>query len=291
MNGPGQNVANNDEDGFPMPMILMLVTNQPDIAQEAQSAGIDRIFVDLEILGKRDRQGHLDTVISSHSLDDIPKIRNVLDRSDLLVRINPFHEGTGFEITEAISRGADILMLPMFKTAKEVVFFVKQVNKRATTNLLLETPQALVRIDEILEVEGIDEIHIGLNDLHLGMGLDFMFELLSGGIIDYLSEKIKPKGIRFGFGGVARIGQGTLPADMILAEHYRLGSEMVILSRDFHGRATTIEQLRKNLDLKFEVSKIRDYEKILLDRTPEEFQIIREEIIRRIRNIVKNIAP
>ena len=33
-----------------MPMILMLVTNQPDIAQEAQSAGIDRIFVDLEIL-------------------------------------------------------------------------------------------------------------------------------------------------------------------------------------------------------------------------------------------------
>jgi len=243
-------------------------------------------LTDLEILGKQDRQGHLDTVISSHSLDDIPKIRNVLDKSDLLVRINPIHEGTGFEITEAVSRGADILMLPMFSAAKEVELFVKQVDKRATTNLLLETPQALVRIDEILEVEGIDEIHIGLNDLHLGMGLGFMFELLSGGIIDYLSEKIKPKGIRFGFGGVARIGQGTLPADMILAEHYRLGSEMVILSRDFHGRATSLEELRSNLNLSEEVRKIRELER-RLETTEDEWFNGNQ---RRVRGIVKSIV-
>ncbi len=242
-------------------MKLMLITNQPDIAQEAQSAGIDRIFVDLEILGKKERQGLLDTVISSHTIEDISEIRKVLTSSDLFVRINPIHDRTEYEVSEAVSRGADIIMLPMFKTAEEVELFVKQVNKRATTSLLLETTQAMVRVDEILEVEGIDEIHIGLNDLHLGMGLDFMFELLSGGIIDYLCEKIKSKGIRFGFGGIARIGQGTLPADMILAEHYRLGSEMVILSRDFHGRATTLKELRNNLDMSKEVSQIRALEK------------------------------
>ena len=52
------------------------------------------------------------------------------------------------------------------------------VNKRVKTCLLLETSQALCRLDDILTLEGIDEIHIGLNDLHLSMGLDFMFELL-----------------------------------------------------------------------------------------------------------------
>ena len=269
-----------------MPLKLMFITNHPDIAQEAQSAGIDRIFVDLEILGKQERQGHLDTVISSHSLDDISRIRRMLDKSELLVRINPVHEGTEFEVTEVISRGADIIMLPMFKTAEEVDLFVQKINGNAKTSLLLETPQALVRIDEILEVGGIDEIHIGLNDLHLGMRLDFMFELLSGGIIDYLCHKIKSKGIRFGFGGIARIGKGVLPADMILAEHYRLGSEMVILSRDFHGRAATLKELRNNLNLSKEVSQIRALEKTF--KTTDKQWFLENQI--RVKEIVKSLV-
>lgn len=268
-----------------MSMELMLITNNPEIAIEAQVAGVNRLFVDLEMNGKLERQGHLDTVISSHTMEDVSLIREVLDTSKLLVRINPIYAGSSQEIEEVISRGADILMLPMFKTAEEVSTFVRLVDGRAKTCLLLETSQALVRIDEILKTGGIDEIHIGLNDLHLSMGLDFMFELLSGGIVEYVCEKIKSKGIRYGFGGIARIGQGTLPADMILAEHYRLGSEMVILSRAFHERVETVNDLREKLSLREEVKRIRALE--------NEFTVWSEKLFdenkKQVREIVKLI--
>ena len=43
-------------------------------------------------------------------------------------------------------------------------------------------------IDEVLSNGGFDEIHIGLNDLHLSYGLTFMFELLSNGLVEMLCK-------------------------------------------------------------------------------------------------------
>jgi len=48
-----------------------------------------------------------------------------------------------------------------------------------------------------------------------------------------LSSKIKAKGIPFGFGGLATLDGGAMPGSMVLKEHYRLGSSMVIVSRSF----------------------------------------------------------
>ncbi len=70
-------------------MNLMYITNNPEIASYANSCGISRIFVDLEILGKYERQGHLDTVISNHSEEDINKVKTASGSSEVLVRINP----------------------------------------------------------------------------------------------------------------------------------------------------------------------------------------------------------
>jgi 2-keto-3-deoxy-L-rhamnonate aldolase RhmA len=240
-------------------MEFISITNDPELAQYAQDSGVDRIMVDLEYLGKRERQGHLDTVISAHSLQDINRVRNVLHKSKLLVRVNPIHSGSEREINEVLSRGADIIMLPMFKTCREVESFISIINGRAATSLLLETSQALVRVDDILRVDGIDEVYIGLNDLHLSMGLDFMFELLSGGIVEYLATKIKNNGIRFGFGGISRLGGGVLDSRLVLSEHVRLGSQVVILSRDFHARARSLEELKMLIKLEDEIKKIRSY--------------------------------
>ena len=52
-------------------MELMYITNRTDIASLAQDAGVDRIFVDMEYIGKELRQGGLDTVQSHHTIDDI----------------------------------------------------------------------------------------------------------------------------------------------------------------------------------------------------------------------------
>jgi hypothetical protein len=216
----------------------MIIENNLELIKKYDSMGVDRIFVDLEILGKKERQGHLDTVISDHSIEDIKEIKPHLKNSKLLVRINPLNENSKLEIDTCINYGADILMLPMFKTKKEVETFLSYVNGRAKICLLLETAQALCRIDDILDVNGIEEIHIGLNDLHLAINLDFMFELLSGGIVDYLANKIKNKNITFGFGGIATLDSGLISGEMVLKEHIRLDSSMVILSRAFKNAAT-----------------------------------------------------
>lgn len=216
-------------------------------------------MVDLEIIGKKERQGHLNTVISGHSLKDVSNIRRVLNKSELMVRVNPIHDKSQVEIENVIKLCADVIMLPMFKTPREVKSFTKYIDGRVTTNLLLETPQALVRIDDFLSIPDIDEMYIGLNDLHLGMGLDFMFELLSGGIIEYLSNKINSAGISFGFGGIARLGQGKIDSSLILSEHCRLNSKMVILSRDFHNNSKDYLQLSKSIDLKVEIDKVNNY--------------------------------
>ena len=99
--------------------------------------------------------------------------------------------------------------------------------------LLVETPEAVEVIDEILALDGIDEVHIGLNDLSLGYGMKFMFELLADGTVERLCLKFRRAGIPYGFGGIAALGRGLLPAERVIREHYRLGSTRVILSRSF----------------------------------------------------------
>lgn len=210
------------------------ITNKPDIAKIAQDAGVDRIFVDMEYIGKAERQGGMDTVQNHHTVEDVKNLRGVLDKAELLVRINPIHDNSKNEIEGVISAGADVIMLPMWKTPQEVGAFVEMVAGRVTTMLLLETDEARLCLDDVLEINGVDEIHIGLNDLHLSQGKKFLFELTTDGTVDEITEKIKAKGIPFGFGGVGRVCQDVpLPAESILAEHYRLGSSMVILSRAF----------------------------------------------------------
>lgn len=222
-----------------MPLKLMFITNIPEVATIAQDSGVDRIFVDMEYIGKSERQGGMDTVQSRHTFDDIKKVKSVLSKSKCIVRCNPIHDACNDyssseeEIEEIIKCGADLIMLPYFKTTEEVSRFLKAVHARIKTMLLVETPEATEKIDDILSLPGIDEVHIGLNDLSLGYNKKFMFELLSDGTVENLCNKFRSKNLVYGFGGIAALGRGMLPAEKIIAEHYRLGSTCAILSRSF----------------------------------------------------------
>lgn len=222
-----------------MALKLMYITNSPAVALIAEAAGVDRIFVDMEYIGKDIRQHGMDTVQHHHTLEDLAAIRAVVTRSKVLVRCNPIHESTALysdsatEIDGIISGGADIIMLPYFKTVTEVRTFLSLVNGRARTCLLVETPEAVENIREILDLPGVDEVFIGLNDLSLGLGKKFMFEVLADGTVEELCRIFQEKGVPYGFGGIASLGRGMLPAEYIIKEHYRLGSTSVILSRSF----------------------------------------------------------
>lgn len=272
-----------------MKMRLMYITNNISIAKIAEMSGVDWIFIDLEINGKEERQGHLDTVISRHSIDDVRKIKAVLTKSELLVRINPIYNGSREEVNQVIKDGADIIMLPFFKEKVEVETFIGMVNNRVKTCLLVETPEAVQNIDEILNVDGIDYLHIGLNDLHLGYKKRFMFELLVDGTVEQLCEKIQNKGIPYGFGGIARIGEGKMPAEYIITEHYRLGSSMAILSRSFCNTSETEDLDVIENTFRIGVEDIRKFENQLSNESDAYFEMNRRLVMEKVNEIVKEI--
>lgn len=270
-----------------MPLKLMYLTNEPEIAAAAQAAAVDRVFLDLELRGKEKRQANLDTVISHNSIEDVARLRAVLHKTELLVRVNSLYDGSKAEIDRVIEDGADVVMLPYFQSVQEVQSFIRMVDGRVKTCLLCETPKAVEHLDEILDLDGIDEVHIGLNDLHLGYHMTFMFELLANGTVDALCEKFRKKGVMYGFGGVGRPGSDVaLPADRILAEHCRLGSNMVILSRAFLdvgklGNRAEIPELFQS-----GVQAIRSCERAAAAMSPEELS----ENHRAVQQIVQSIV-
>ena len=278
-----------------MAIKLMYITNLPEVAKIAEASGVDRIFVDLEYIGKDLRQGGMDTVQSKHTTEDVRAVAMSLTSAELLVRVNPIHEATEAydssreEIDRAIQSGADILMLPYFKTPSEVEQFVSFVDGRARTMLLVETPEAAERIDDILSVGGIDEIFIGLNDLSLGYGKKFMFELLADGTVDRLVAKFQAKGIPYGFGGLAALEGGLLPGKMVLLEHYRLGSGCVILSRSFCNvnKVSDFSDIARIFN--DGVSEIRTYEQRCACFSSSEKENNQRNVQIAIREIVKHL--
>ena len=277
-----------------MALKLMYITNKPEIAKIAEQSGVDYIFIDMEYIGKDIRQKGLNTVQNHHTIDDIRNMKRIVSKSSVLVRINPIHgsssnyKSSEDEINLAINAGADVLMLPYFKTVEEVKYFISCVAGRVKTCLLLETPEAVVLIDSILNIKGIDMIHIGLNDLHLALKMKFMFQVLSDGIVEYLGNKIKAKGIPFGFGGIAKLNTGLLPGALVIKEHYRLGSSMAILSRSFCNTdvITDIDIVEREFhegvkqirELEAEAEFVRSY-----------FSVSHDKVVECINNIVSNI--
>lgn len=271
-----------------MALNLFYITNSPDIALIAEKYGVDRIWVDLETLGKEERQKGMNTVKSEHKIEDINKIKPLLTSSEMLVRVNPWNENSVDEINAVIAAGADIVMLPMWKSVEEVQNFLSVVDGRVKTTLLLETKEAVECIDDVLKLD-FDEIHIGLNDLHLSYGMTFMFELLSDGTVERLCEKFKAKGIPYGFGGIAKLGDGLLPAEKIVMEHYRLGSTRAILSRTFCDNAV-IESLDE-IDRVFNVNMkaLREYEISMDGKTKADYEKNNDEVAVCVQEVVNRI--
>ena len=268
---------------------LMYITNSVDVALIAEKYGVDRIWIDLETLGKQERQGHIDSVKSKHSINDIKKISPKLTKSEMLVRVNPINPCSKEEIDKVIEAGADIIMLPMWKSLDDVKNFLTIVDKRVKTTLLLETKEAVECLDEVLENGGFDEIHIGLNDLHLSYHLKFMFELLANGTVEKICNKIKNYNIPYGFGGVARLGEGTLPAEKIIMEHYRLGSSRAILSRSFCNvdKTASLDEVKEILKENMKTQRL--FEEKVMKMSKKDFENNKDELSNCVEKIVKQM--
>lgn len=273
-----------------MALKLMYITNRPEVAAICEGAGVDRVFIDLETVGKEKRQHNLDTVKSHHSIADIGKVKAVLNKTELLVRANPIYDGSEEELALLARSEADIIMLPFFSDANEVYRFLKAVDGRKKTCLLFETPAAVKNAEEILSLGGIDEAYIGLNDLHLAYKKRFMFELLTDGTVEALCGIFKRHGLPYGFGGVAAPAGGLLKGEYIIGEHYRLGSTAVILSRSFCNaeRAKSLSEIEAIMQSG--IKQIRECEKRFAEADEKAFATNNDLLKKAVRQISASIV-
>lgn len=217
--------------------VFTLFTNDPELARRADHAGVSRVGLDLEKLCKDGRQGHTPGWISDHEPTDLVRLRPSLTQSELFARTNSIHPGSKDEIELLLASGVQVLMLPFFRTSAEVEEFIRLIDGRAQVSLLLETASAMARVHEIVRIAGINEIHVGLNDLHLDLKLHNHFEVLVSGIMDMMSDTIGGAGIAFGFGGVARRDDKQLPIDpdLVYSQYPRLGADRALITRAYVG--------------------------------------------------------
>ncbi len=207
------------------------------LAREADAAGIDRIGVDLERDGKAERQKGRGTWISPHSARDLAALRPHLARAELFARVNPVNPRTPRELENVLQAGTKVVMLPMVRDPEDVDVFVRLVDCRARIVLLLEHVDGFRRLDELLDVGGIDEVHVGLNDLALSLRLPNRWLALADDAVAVAGRRVRAAGLRFGLGGIGRVDDTSLPvpADLVYAQYARTGATAALISRSFLG--------------------------------------------------------
>jgi hypothetical protein len=214
--------------------VLTCFTDDPGVAEAADRAGVDRVGPDLERLGKEARQGGMGTRISDHRESCLPALRRGLRRAALFARTNPPHPGLREEVARLLDAGVRVLMLPHFTGPAEAEAFLRAVDGQARAVLLVETVAAAEAAERISALPA-DEVHFGLNDLRLGLGLPSHFEVLAS---DYLADRLGPfreAGRPVAVAGLGRWGQEDLPfpSSVVYPQFPRLGATGALVSRTF----------------------------------------------------------
>jgi hypothetical protein len=196
----------------------------------------------------------------------------VLQRALLFVRTNPIHRHSKAEVERVLAARARVLMLPMVSTHEDAASFVEMVRGRAQVVLLLETREALDRASDLARVEGVDEVHVGLNDLAISLGLPNRWLALADERIVSAGRAVRAAGRRFGLGGIGRAEDDTLPipSDLVYAESVRTGATAALVSRSFHVG---------DHDLACEVRRARARLGHWCERTPAELEAAHRRLV------------
>ncbi|MDM5356376.1 aldolase/citrate lyase family protein [Peribacillus sp. ACCC06369] len=267
-------------------MILSFITNDPIMATYVQAAGIDRIMIDLEVKDKNIRQSGRNLFLSDHSIIDIPTIKKKLKKNSLFVRINPINNNSKKEVDTVIRLGADIVMLPFFHSMDEVKTFLKLTDGTVKNSLLIETKEAAELLPQIVDLKGVHEIHIGFNDLSISFGYKTIFEPILNGSLQEYATIVNNKKIPWGFGGIAKLSDTTLPVnpELILCEQLRLKSSVGWLGRSFRD---SLDRKNISLSLQKEVSIIRNFLRDYTQAPKDFFDLKHIELLEQI-HLMKN---
>lgn len=266
---------------------LIYITGATDIAEFVLANGANLVMVDLEKLGKRERQAGRNTWLSNHVVSDVAKIISRVGSECVIVRTDPIHEDTPGQLEEILRAGAKCLMLPMYTAESEVDEFLRIVDGRASVIPLVETTGAVACFDAVTRRRDIDRVHVGLNDLQISAGTNFLFEPIVNGQLEDLARIAEANRTAFGFGGIARIGEGLIPAESILVEHMKLNSSAVILSRTFRKGDGRDDEAARTKSFQLAVNELRDREEFLKSLTSRQLELESSETAELIRQEVQ----
>jgi 2-keto-3-deoxy-L-rhamnonate aldolase RhmA len=230
------------------------ITNEPCKAEIFSDAGIQQVMIDTEIIGKVERQGHKDTVINNHALNDIYVLKKLNLNSEIICRVNPYNKNSYREINTAIDLGVDLIMIPMITKLEDYISMVDWIGDRVKIIPLIETPYSFFKLSELLDVTDISQVHFGLNDLCIGVGMKNLFEVLLSDTFQVIT-----KSVNVGVKGIGGIGdpqkvQRVSPIALLNA-YMKCDSNSVILSRNFFMESSDKDYIVRSLRIFEEVIK------------------------------------
>jgi hypothetical protein len=242
--------------------LLLFSTNAEFIAQSV-SAGVEGIVVDWENIGKEKRQALGDTQINRDTLEDLRRVR-ASTQAHVICRINRFGDRTHREIEDALSGGADELLLPMVRTVDEVEKVLELIGGRCSLGILVETLSAISNIEQLSRLP-LSRIYVGLMDLAIERKVTNIFTAVSDGTVEEIRQHVT---CHFGFAGLTLPDHGyPIPCRLLIGEMQRLQCDFSFLRRSFlrdiHDRDPQVEIPR--LQYALEQAKSRSKEEVARD--------------------------
>ncbi len=233
----------------PDPFELILFSTDVPFIQEAVAAGVDGFIVDWEDRGKPERQLLADTEINHDTPEDLRRVREATT-ARVLCRINGVCETTENEVETAIGEGADEILLPMVRAAREVEAVLELVDGRCGVGMLIETETAVARAESFAGLP-LSRVYVGLNDLAIERRTENLFKAVADGTVASVRDAVTAP---FGFGGLTLPERGhPIPCHLLMAEMIRLECRFSFLRRSFRrdcrGRsvADVVSRIRAGL--------------------------------------------
>lgn len=243
---------------------LLLFSTNPKFIAQSVSAGVEGILVDWENIDKEKRQALADTQINRDTLEDLRRVRTST-QARVICRINRLGETTHLEVEQALSAGADELLLPMVRTVAEVEKVLELVHERCSLGIMVETLPAIRAIEQLSQLP-LSRIYVGLMDLAIERGTTNIFMALDDGTLETVRQSVT---CPFGFGGLTLPDRGyPIPCRLLILEMARLRCDFSFLRRSFHrdikGRDPKVEIPR--LLEALQQAKCRSKEEVAQDR-------------------------
>lgn len=215
-------------------MHKFVFSNQKDFIDICLSCGVDQFIVDLERTGKIERQSNLNSFISNHTMLDVEALASQFGSDQMIVRIDFLSCDYLKQIDELSAMGIKNFMVPMFDTSSQIEDLLSKFDCHNFIPLV-ETKSAFHQIDKLVHIPAINSFHIGLNDLSLQLKTGSMFDIVTNGVLENTTRQVSLALVeRWGFGGVgSSFFDHKVKPNEVLRHHKHLGSNQVILTRDF----------------------------------------------------------